>query len=158
MDHLRIADIEEIPRELLRTPLDWFFAEHYRHRQFCRLLTEVAAAHVFDEERVAGALRFLREDLAVHVIDEEQDLFPLLRRRAQAEDSVEDMLGALSLEHRADATQAQALRGLLEACLADRRAPGMDPAAAQKLIEEAHQVCPYSNATRGNITVQLKLV
>ena len=26
---------------------------------------------------------------------------------------------------------------------------------AQKLIEEAHQVCPYSNATRGNIEIQL---
>ena len=35
--------------------------------------------------------------------------------------------------------------------------PGMEPAAAQSLIEEAHQVCPYSNATRGNITVNLKL-
>ncbi|MBA2965305.1 MULTISPECIES: organic hydroperoxide resistance protein [Ramlibacter] len=36
--------------------------------------------------------------------------------------------------------------------------PGMDRAAAQKLIDDAHQVCPYSNATRGNIDVQLKLV
>jgi Ohr subfamily peroxiredoxin len=36
--------------------------------------------------------------------------------------------------------------------------PGMDRAAAQNLIEKAHQVCPYSNATRGNINVTLKLV
>ncbi len=36
--------------------------------------------------------------------------------------------------------------------------PGMDRAAAQSLIEKAHQVCPYSNATRGNINVTLKLV
>jgi Ohr subfamily peroxiredoxin len=28
---------------------------------------------------------------------------------------------------------------------------------AQKLIETAHQVCPYSNATRGNIVVDVKL-
>ena len=33
--------------------------------------------------------------------------------------------------------------------------PGMDKAAAQKLVEAAHQVCPYSNATRGNIEVAL---
>ena len=33
--------------------------------------------------------------------------------------------------------------------------PGVDPAAAEKLIEAAHQVCPYSNATRGNIEVKL---
>ncbi|WP_423195472.1 MULTISPECIES: organic hydroperoxide resistance protein [unclassified Cupriavidus] len=36
--------------------------------------------------------------------------------------------------------------------------PGMDRQVAQKLIEDAHQVCPYSNATRGNIDVTLTLV
>ncbi len=36
--------------------------------------------------------------------------------------------------------------------------PGMDKSAAQSLIEKAHQVCPYSNATRGNINVNLTLV
>lgn len=35
--------------------------------------------------------------------------------------------------------------------------PGMDRAAAQKLIDAAHQVCPYSNATRGNVDVALTL-
>ena len=36
--------------------------------------------------------------------------------------------------------------------------PGMDRAAAQALIDAAHKVCPYSNATRGNIDVQINLV
>jgi len=36
--------------------------------------------------------------------------------------------------------------------------PGLDRAVAQSLIEKAHQVCPYSNATRGNINVTLNLV
>ncbi|MFL6691811.1 MAG: organic hydroperoxide resistance protein [Ramlibacter sp.] len=36
--------------------------------------------------------------------------------------------------------------------------PGMDRAQAQQLLDAAHQVCPYSNATRGNIDVQIKLV
>lgn len=35
--------------------------------------------------------------------------------------------------------------------------PGMDRSAAQKLIDAAHQVCPYSNATRGNIDVAISL-
>ena len=35
---------------------------------------------------------------------------------------------------------------------------GLDRAEAQKLLEAAHQVCPYSNATRGNIEVSLELV
>ncbi|HZR41796.1 MAG TPA: organic hydroperoxide resistance protein [Ktedonobacteraceae bacterium] len=33
--------------------------------------------------------------------------------------------------------------------------PDMDEATGQKLVELAHQVCPYSNATRGNIPVKL---
>ena len=35
--------------------------------------------------------------------------------------------------------------------------PGLDRAVAQDLITTAHQVCPYSNATRGNIEVGLSL-
>ena len=35
--------------------------------------------------------------------------------------------------------------------------PGVDRAVAQSLIEKAHAVCPYSNATRGNIEVTLSL-
>ena len=36
--------------------------------------------------------------------------------------------------------------------------PGMDRAVASSLIEKAHVVCPYSNATRGNVEVTLTLV
>ena len=36
--------------------------------------------------------------------------------------------------------------------------PGMDKAAAQALVDKAHEVCPYSNATRGNVDVKLVLV
>jgi len=36
--------------------------------------------------------------------------------------------------------------------------PGMDKAAAEKLVATAHEVCPYSNATRGNIEVALTVV
>jgi lipoyl-dependent peroxiredoxin len=36
--------------------------------------------------------------------------------------------------------------------------PGVDDAKAQELIELAHQFCPYSKATRGNIEVTLAVV
>ena len=35
--------------------------------------------------------------------------------------------------------------------------PEMDEAVAQQLVNQAHQVCPYSNATRGNIDVTLSV-
>ncbi|MBR0572622.1 MULTISPECIES: organic hydroperoxide resistance protein [Pasteurellaceae] len=34
---------------------------------------------------------------------------------------------------------------------------GVDKETAQQLLEKAHQVCPYSNATRGNIEVTISL-
>jgi len=36
--------------------------------------------------------------------------------------------------------------------------PGMDKTAAQDLINKAHEVCPYSNATRGNVDVAITLL
>ena len=37
-------------------------------------------------------------------------------------------------------------------------APGMDKAAVQTIVDAAHHVCPYSNATRNNIDVRLTVV
>jgi Ohr subfamily peroxiredoxin len=36
--------------------------------------------------------------------------------------------------------------------------PGMEKDAARKIVDAAHQVCPYSNATRGNVEVALDVV
>ncbi|GAB5095357.1 organic hydroperoxide resistance protein [Caballeronia sp. HLA56] len=36
--------------------------------------------------------------------------------------------------------------------------PGLDRAEAQALVDAAHKVCPYSNATRNNVDVRVKLV
>ncbi|WJY15564.1 organic hydroperoxide resistance protein [Pectobacteriaceae bacterium CE90] len=36
--------------------------------------------------------------------------------------------------------------------------PGLDRAVAEDLVQKAHIVCPYSNATRGNIDVTLSII
>lgn len=36
--------------------------------------------------------------------------------------------------------------------------PGLERADAERLVKAAHQVCPYSNATRGNVDVGLTVV
>jgi osmotically inducible protein OsmC len=36
--------------------------------------------------------------------------------------------------------------------------PGVERAAAEDLVAKAHQVCPYSNATRNNVPVRLRVV
>ncbi|HEX6858655.1 MAG TPA: hemerythrin domain-containing protein [Caulobacteraceae bacterium] len=139
MSYATLLEIENIPQDLMKDPLDWFFAEHYRQRQFYRLVGELATVTAFDGDRVTRLLDFLRHDLALHVIDEEEDLFPLLRRRALPEDEVEQVLDLLSTEHRSDMTQAQTLRGHLEACLLERKAPGLEPRARKVMQNFAAQ-------------------
>jgi len=39
----------------------------------------------------------------------------------------------------------------------DVSVPGLDRDVAQSLVEDAHQICPYSKATRGNIDVTVTL-
>ena len=40
----------------------------------------------------------------------------------------------------------------------DVEIPGVDRETAERVVEAAHQVCPYSIATRGNIEVDLKVL
>jgi osmotically inducible protein OsmC len=56
----------------------------------------------------------------------------------------------------------------VDLCLTDRghvlnarlnvRLPGLEREVAQSIVEAAHQVCPYSKATRGNIDVVINVV
>ena len=39
----------------------------------------------------------------------------------------------------------------------DLHAPGLDRVQAATLMEEAHELCPYSRATRGNVDVELSV-
>lgn len=36
--------------------------------------------------------------------------------------------------------------------------PGLDREVAQAIVDAAHQICPYSKATRGNIDVEINLI
>lgn len=36
--------------------------------------------------------------------------------------------------------------------------PGIEPALAETILHEAHEICPYSRATRGNVPVTLQLI
>lgn len=135
--NLQTADLEPLPRKLMASPLDWFFAEHGRHRHFCKLVSEAAVTRAFAPRQIGALLDFLATDLPLHVADEEEDLFPLLRRRALPEDNIEEALALLSADHRSDAPAIALVRGRLEACLDLGRAPGADQATRLTLLDFA---------------------
>lgn len=116
--------IEPISSDLMASPLDFFFAEHFRHRQLCGLIDQLSMTTFFEPGPIAEVVDFLRFEAPIHIIDEEEDLFPLLRRRCLAEDDVEGVLGVLSAEHKADGLLGKVVRTYLERCLEIRAAPG----------------------------------
>ena len=64
----------------------------------------------------------------------------------------------LSIEAVVNIVENTAGKGFMVSADMTVNLPGMDNGAANKLVEEAHEVCPYSNATRGNIEVNLTVV
>lgn len=128
------AGIERIPQHLLREPLVWFFAEHYRHRDVCRRLLRLCGTIEHDADALEEIVDFLENDLALHVIDEEDDLFPLMRRRCAPEDQIETVLGMLSGEHAKDLDQARAVSALVTSAVSDRRGLATYP-EAEAVIE-----------------------
>ncbi|WP_210325924.1 hemerythrin domain-containing protein [Oricola nitratireducens] len=120
--HMALATLAAAPSpEQLVAPLDYVFAEHFRQRTLCWMIDRIADEQKRDEEGIAAVLRFLRHDFGQHVVDEEEDLFPLLRRRAEPEDRIEEVLGELSQEHAADKQDADAItEGLSQAIVGKR--------------------------------------
>ncbi|RII09249.1 Organic hydroperoxide resistance protein OhrB [Streptomyces sp. YIM 130001] len=74
-------------------------------------------------------------------------------------------LGAVGREAKADVREAAVTAEVgigkqgegfaLKVTLRVELPPAIDAAQGRELVEQAHQVCPYSNATRGNIPVEL---
>jgi hemerythrin-like domain-containing protein len=131
--------IEAASSTLLSDPLDFLFAEHFRHRKLCNLLEELALA-TRQQTPLAGevlalareVLAFLCHDMEVHVQDEELDLFPLLRLRSVPEDGSERVLSALAAEHAGDRHLANLVISGLQRVLAEGR-----PRAQQTGLREA---------------------
>jgi osmotically inducible protein OsmC len=74
----------------------------------------------------------------------------VVARREKAE------LGDVSIESGVSMSPNSSTKGFDLGVSLDVTLPGVhDPELAVKLVEAAHQVCPYSNATRGNIEVAL---
>ncbi len=113
-----IQTIEPIPPALLREPLEFLFAEHYRHRQLCRALEQLASEKQFAGLAMRAVETFLASDLALHVQDEEVDFFPLLRQRCEPEDDIGAVLDKLSREHEIDERYSRAAQVVLNVSIA----------------------------------------
>ncbi|MEM9470982.1 MAG: hemerythrin domain-containing protein [Pseudomonadota bacterium] len=121
------------PSSQLAEPLDYIFAEHFRQRVLCNMLDEIAEQERPDRQAIEAVLRFLRVDFAPHMQDEEHDLFPMLRRRAEPEDRIDDVIGQLTQEHAADRLDAKLITEGLAKVLAGKAKTGRSSPLAKLL-------------------------
>jgi hemerythrin-like domain-containing protein len=102
--------LELIPENLLREPIEYIFADHYRMRQIIatmdRFLTEgIYAQPPMDDAIIADMTviqAYLRDELPPHIADEEEDLFPCLEQRSQNDSDTKQILATLHQEHEED--------------------------------------------------------
>ncbi len=128
-------ELERIPDNLLREPVEFIFADHFRQRSLCATLDEMIAEPdaPATHERATVALRYLQKELPHHIADEERSLFPLLAQRAQREDALDSLLALLSEEHGRDRDMAKALIAALRQIIAGQLSPKSDTFASAAL-------------------------
>ena len=154
-DEIEILALEALdkapPASQLAEPLNYIFAEHFRQRVLCNILECIADQATLNRTKVIAALRFLKLDFGPHIIDEEEDLFPMLRRRAEPEDRIDDVLSELTQEHAADKLDAEQIMDGLSDVLADKGASIL-PVSLVKLLHR------FAENERHHLTLENAIV
>lgn len=83
----------------VRDPLEFLAAEHFRQRKICADLDTLALPGGGDIAMAKMVLTHIVNAMPMHMLDEEDDLFPLLRRRAEPDDEIEKILTRLGKDH-----------------------------------------------------------
>lgn len=122
-------ELGPIPENLLREPLEYIYADHFRQRAVCVKLEEMIGApgDPLARRRAREILAFIRKDLPLHLADEEASLFPLLRLRCRPEDNIEQLLRLLQEEHAYDESLARSLAAELRHLVSRARASDWKP-------------------------------
>lgn len=118
-----LAALRQRPdRSLLASPLQYIAADLYRQRMMCATLERMAAQEQLDARAAAAVLAFLQQDLPLHMRDTEDDLFPLLRQRARAEDRLDELFDRLQTDHASATNAIDAVCAVLQGQGADAEA------------------------------------
>ncbi len=139
------SDASDIDPQLLRRPLEYLLVDHLRQRDLCTALEAMADDAALDRELARSTADQL-DHLVLHGIDDEEDLYPLLRRRAEPEDRVEDVLGALSGEHAHEDRLVGTLVGALRAATEGERLDGVVRAGVRVFAARLRRRLTVENA------------
>ncbi len=113
-------EVERIPENLLREPLDFIYADHFRQGAVCDMLDGLVETvqRRMGAETAAVVLGYLEHDLPMHMADEDEGLFPRLRAHCPNDERLGGMLDILEQEHSKDDLVAVGLIQQLSALVA----------------------------------------
>jgi len=122
--------LEPIPENLLREPVDYLFAEHYRQRQVLAALDDFLDRAYFERELtpewqdvLGTVVGYLEVEFPLHIADEDMDVFPALRRACEGDAGTAAVLQQLSNEHKDEPAELKALIGGLKQLLVGAKLP-----------------------------------
>ncbi len=120
--------LDDTERWSVLTPLGRLADVHARQLRVCDILERIADALPRPPSRLVclRLLDILTVDMPLHHADEEGGLFPLLRRRTEADDGIDAVLERLSIEHTEDEALLPEVLETLQA-LADDVGPEREP-------------------------------
>jgi len=120
--------LELIPENLLREPIEYIFADHYRLRQIIATTSRFLATEIFtsppDAEtapEIHTIRDYLADELPIHMADEEEDLFPCLVQHCPDDDETKQILAVLRQEHAEDLALLPSITAGLDDLLAGRQ-------------------------------------
>ena len=133
--------LEPILENLLREPIEYIFADHYRLRQVIATMDRFLSEGDFvlplaaDSGPDMAIIRdYLVDELHIHIADEEEDLFPYLEQRCQGDGETKQILATLRQEHVEDFALLPPVTAGLDSLLAGRAVCGrelFEPSAAR---------------------------
>lgn len=92
--------LEPLPIALLDEPIEYMLADHFRNRCVLAALRRFGETGIASRGEADMVAAYLDHDLYLHHCDEDENLFPALRKRAQASDNLGSVLARLSEDHR----------------------------------------------------------
>lgn len=90
--------LSALPENLLRDPLEYLKADHFRQDTMRTMLGDGGAPGL-SPDALRTLRGYLETDLPRHLADEDDDLFPMLKRRAPRTSPLHDVIAVLSDGH-----------------------------------------------------------
>ena len=100
---------------LTGNPLDFMLGDHLREREVCKMLDRIAQTRRVTPDEAGHIAGIIAEALPLHLRDAEEELFPLLRRRCQPEDEIDQAIDRLRADRRRALAEAPRVLAALEA-------------------------------------------